>query len=299
VKADGQLLIRSVYGERVLWRTRTNIILDEALQDALAPLLAAYPALADPAWESERSLQFELCLARQRIVVAYPHDRLILVGASSHANLEPRPWIEVTQIAASLGCEVARTLPLAGASVREWSAQVEEWARAGLVDEGVVLRDESGYPRLRLKSSVYERAFRLRYDYPPAALYRCWQKERGRKKATEVEAAVFKNLAVAPEDVRCVRESLAAFATGEENVNARCQELQAVVGQARGQVSRSQFAKSVNASYDTPEGPALLSLWDGDEAAALVALGAHALNRLCERLSAASSIAASSIAASS
>jgi hypothetical protein len=292
-KADGQLLIRAVYENRVTWRTRSNITIDEAAERALAPLLAAHPLLSDSSWQDKNSLQFELCLARQRIVVAHPQDRLILVGASAHTSLLPLPWSQVSAIAEDSGCELAATLPLTGTTTRAWTRAVEEWARAHLLDEGVVIRDESGYPRLRLKSSAYERAFRLRYEYPPAAIYRSWQKEKNRKSGSEIAPAVLKALTVNPADTTQVLASLQAFENKDEQVLAQLQELKVIVEAARATSSRSAFAKTA-AAYATPLGPVALKLWDGDEAGALTALSAHAINRLHEHLSALTIIAPAS-----
>jgi hypothetical protein len=95
---------------------------------------------------------------------------------------------------------------------------------------------------------------------------------------------VLKSLEVFPEDQEKVKQSIAAFLAVQDACHARLRELAEIVTKEKLRTSRGVFAREVASQYATPEGPALLKLWDEDERGAAAALTSYAVNRLCEQL---------------
>jgi hypothetical protein len=270
IKYDGQLLIRYVSGS-VHFRTRTSFNVDPSLLQPLQEMLKLYPTLNDPNWHPELSLQFEFCLKRNRIIVSYDKDLLILIGASENKSLSPLPWEDIQDIANEAGLTVSPTISLKGSNLKEWLDEVEELDAQGVL----------------LKSNRYKRAFRMRYDYPPGALYKALERENKRTKnktSDEVLQAALASLKVVSEDKEAITAALLLIVKKEEDCKKRPQELEEVVKTSKQITTRGVFARETASQYEIPEGPCLLKLWDNDAQAALQALTSHALNRLYEDL---------------
>jgi hypothetical protein len=159
-KVDGSLVIRSVVGGEVLWRTRGSWGMGP-FEEPVLGVAARHPALADPSFEPGRSLLFEFTSSSPslRVVLAHKEDSLTLLGAVSHADLGLAWRDELEGIAAACGVPLVQTVSLTG-SLRDWKREVGSWAGR----EGVVIRLPRGQ-MMKLKAKSYLELHRLKTHF--------------------------------------------------------------------------------------------------------------------------------------
>lgn len=88
LKYDGSCLIRSVYKDEVMFRTRGSLgyeYHDEA-QNEMGVFIDKYPKLLDPTWQADKSLLFEWLTPEFQIVIKYEEVDLRLLGAVDHGH---------------------------------------------------------------------------------------------------------------------------------------------------------------------------------------------------------------------
>lgn len=88
LKYDGSCLIRSVYKDKVMFRTRGSLAYnyhDEA-NNEMDIFMDRYPILLDPEWQADKSLLFEWLTPDFQIVIKYEKADLRLLGAVHHGH---------------------------------------------------------------------------------------------------------------------------------------------------------------------------------------------------------------------
>lgn len=287
VKHDGQLLIRAVYDGQVQWRSRNSMRVDDSLQEGLQQQLQQYPQLQDPQWMADHSLQFEYVSDRHRILVEYPANQLLLIGASDHKTLRPLPWSQVQQAAQSSGVPLPQTVALTGSTLQEWQQQVAIWDKEGTIGEGIVLRDSSGAPRLRLKTRTYQQQWQRRYDHPPAAIVCAWLRGNG-------QADWSKRLPSLNDDPTYRDECQQQLHTLQQQVTDEISMLQATADEHQS-LTTKKFSQTVSSPLGNPQGPALLLLRAGKQQKAQEHLWSFYANRWAAQQDAQTVVAAPSV----
>jgi len=160
-KLDGSLLIRSVIDGRVHLRTRGQIDSGEHGQEAWRVIKDKYPVLADPSFQSESSLLFELVSPSYRIVINYPEADLVLIGAVAHGDLSQLPTPQLQRLAADNQLRLVELVELPR-DPKQLIETVAEWKD----HEGVVARTTDslhGEVLVKVKSADYLARHRLRF----------------------------------------------------------------------------------------------------------------------------------------
>jgi hypothetical protein len=164
-KIDGTLVIRSVVRGEVIFRTRGTIDGGEYGSDIRRIVEKRYPLLLDPEFEPESSLLFEFVSPHYRIVILYPQEDLIFLGAVNHRTLTLAKENELRALAAEAGLNLvpSHSLPR---SLKELHDEVSSWD----IDEGVVCRFADGQEMIKVKSASYLARHRLRFSLTPRSV---------------------------------------------------------------------------------------------------------------------------------
>jgi len=159
LKYDGSCLIRSVYKGEVFFRTRGSLQYKyhDNAQPEMQQFLAKYPKLADPTWETGRSLLFEWVTPSFQIVIPYEEADLFLLGAVDHghrhySHLRYSTMEELEPISAESGIKLIEYHVID--SVKKWHEFYHETLNHREI-EGYVLRMDNEQNLVKVKSTPY------------------------------------------------------------------------------------------------------------------------------------------------
>ena len=171
VKIDGSLIVRSVYQERVLLRTRGAFGYEhQANATEIEACMKRYPRLLDPTYLPEYSLLLEWVSPTNVIILKYPQPDLILVGAISHQDLRYLRLSDLQTVAAEL------RVPL----VEFFRLDQEGWAslyKSLAVDkarEGYVVRLHGEQALVKVKCAPYLAKHAFKYGMSAGKLVDLW-----------------------------------------------------------------------------------------------------------------------------
>ena len=159
LKYDGSCLIRSVYKDKVMFRTRGSLAFTyhDGAQAEMDAFVSKYPRLLDPSWESNRSLLFEWLTPDFQIVIKYEEADLRLLGGVDHGHrhfthLRYLKMEELEPISQECGISLIEYYAID--SVQGWHHFYRE-----VVDhkeiEGYVLRLDDEQALVKVKSQPY------------------------------------------------------------------------------------------------------------------------------------------------
>jgi hypothetical protein len=164
-KEDGSLCIRSVFGGRVVMRTRGTLFGgksddgSETYGERFHRVAAArYPRLLDPLWMPDVSLLLEYVAPDNAIVVRYKKDDLVFLGGVEHSIPSIIPWETVVRIAAEGGLRLVELRELPSDPILLLK-EVKEWRT-----EGVVARCCGDQVLVKVKSAWYLANHRMKYS---------------------------------------------------------------------------------------------------------------------------------------
>lgn len=165
-KLDGSLAIRSVIDREVIFRTRGSLDFNSEHCKAIRACAGLrYPQLLDPEFEAGRSLLFEFVSPSFRIVLPYPEDDLVLVGAVRHTDFQMADMPELRQL--------AHNHELRLVEIVELPRHPDELLRT-VHDlegkEGIVARCDHGQTLVKLKGAEYLTRHRLRFSLSARAV---------------------------------------------------------------------------------------------------------------------------------
>ena len=159
LKYDGSCLIRSVYKGEVFFRTRGSLKYQyhDNAQPEMDQFLVKYPKLADPTWETGRSLLFEWVTPSFQIVIPYEEADLFLLGAVDHghrhySHLRYSTMEELEPISAESGIKLIEYHVID--SVKKWHEFYHETLNHREI-EGYVLRMDDEQNLVKVKSTPY------------------------------------------------------------------------------------------------------------------------------------------------
>jgi len=174
-KLDGSLMIRSVVGGEVHWRTRGAESVGEFgganFYAMMREVDADWEALEDPEIHADRSCLFELTHPKNHIVLRYDEPRLTALGWVDLDDLTPQLGApESSHIAECFGCWMPEYFP-----AESGAAALSAVAQARLGAEGFVcqMRTADGTPHLvKFKSAEYMRLHSLKQHASPEKIAR-------------------------------------------------------------------------------------------------------------------------------
>jgi len=156
-KYDGTLIIRSVIGGQVIFRTRGTVFGRQFGEAAREIAENKYPQLLNVDYFPDISLLFEYIGPDNRVVVEYESSDLVLIGAIKHRNLTPITWSELEQIDSSLN--LAETHSLQDKTLEEINDFLSNYPN---LIEGLVVRINGQLTKI--KTEDYLRLHRLKSE---------------------------------------------------------------------------------------------------------------------------------------
>jgi hypothetical protein len=250
-KYDGSLLIRSLLRGQPYFRTRNALDAESYDAPTRAVAAARYPALLDPTFAVGLSLHLEYVSPRTRVVLDYPEDDLVLLGAIENASLRLLSVAEVDELALAAG--LRRPERVAAQAIGPTVAAIQAAADADAEHEGWVARwgDER---LLRIKGRPYIEAFRRRFELNPERVFAAVDRKGDR-------AAVKRYLGLKEADALegYVDELYDAYAGLNATVAAELDVLQSLLAEHAG-LTRARLWRDVGATLEEPRGAALMHL---------------------------------------
>lgn len=152
-KLDGSMVSPCRIGNHIRWMTKMGITDTSMEAEVHVAKNPKYALIARMAYDRDLTLIFEWCSNKNRIVLDYPVDRLVLTAVRFNDNGKYMPYDELKQLAAGFDIPV----------VQAWShEQIQKMGtligiiRAAEGTEGVVVRFEDGH-MVKVKSDWYVR----------------------------------------------------------------------------------------------------------------------------------------------
>lgn len=171
LKVDGSTLIRSVYNDTVMFRTRGSFgyeFLDNA--DEIPEFCKRYPQLADPTMYRNYSLLFEWVSPRNVIVIKYPEPELHLIGAVLHVNMTYVDMTELGAIARSIKCPLVQNFRM---DEKGWESLQGTLEKNNDI-EGYVIRMHNEQTLVKVKCAPYLTKHALKSNLTTEKLTDLW-----------------------------------------------------------------------------------------------------------------------------
>lgn len=158
-KLDGSMITPIPIGDHVRWGTKMGIT-DVAMQvEVFVAENSRYVKLAETYVRLRQTPIFEWCSRKQRIVVDYPKDQLVLVAVRENVTGEYVDYETLWEIGREFGVPVCGVSP--DSSVKD-GAKFAKYVRGlGSGLEGVVIRFNDGH-MLKIKTDDYVRIHRAK-----------------------------------------------------------------------------------------------------------------------------------------
>lgn len=176
-KMDGSLIIRTVIGDKIHWRTRGNVELGEDFAEPLMKLISEkYPNALEPTFYNKVSLLFEYTSPLNRIILNYDEPKLTSLGYMSYEAGVPKFCGNkniVTEISNTLSVDAVEFHEMPN-NLEEVLDQVRKWSKK----EGVVIWAEMSDGSMlltKIKCEEYIRLHALRFQMSGDKLRKfCW-----------------------------------------------------------------------------------------------------------------------------
>lgn len=149
-KLDGSMITPFRSNGEMRWGTKMGST------DVAAPVVAfvrvktGYEDLARHLLDQDQTPIFEWCSRKQKIVIDYPEDRLILTAVRDNKTGRYDDYDRLREIGARYGVEVARSLPGSVANIQRFLAEAQDLEGA----EGYVIRFADGH-MVKVKGAWY------------------------------------------------------------------------------------------------------------------------------------------------
>lgn len=268
MKADGTLVIRSVYKGNVIWRTRGTF--DGGRFKKLIEKFVSknHPELNDPKILSDSSLLFEFLTTENDYsnVLATDKEQMFLLGEISHADLSLATRKEKEELAKNHNLEVIPEHSLSGINgLQQLSKDVACWEK----EEGIVVRFSNEQKLIKVKSKSYLELHRLKHGMDEKAIadkikadkisnQKEWETSLEKSGADHELIEATKELAA-----KQIEAAKKASATFEELLD----EVDIIAIQKSG--NRQKVIKEIHARYEDEQiRQAALLIFDGQEGAA-------------------------------
>jgi RNA ligase len=158
-KLDGSMITPMLMpdGETIRWGTKmgiTDVAMGAELFVANHP---QYECLAEDGLDNGFTPIFEWCSRKQRIVVDYPEDRLVLTAIRNNVTGEYHSYDRLVRAAATYNVEVVKTYP---GTAESMSHLIEETRGAEGI-EGYIIRFDDGH-MLKIKGEWYVKLHKVK-----------------------------------------------------------------------------------------------------------------------------------------
>lgn len=164
-KIDGTLLIRSVFDNEVIFRTRGTLYGGEDSDEQAAfgerfkkVAKEKYPILLDPSFMFDRSLLFEYIAPTNLVVIRYKEEDLIFLGFVKHDDLSVGKWLETQKISTDYNLNLVN-LHVLPREPLQLINEIKTWK-----DEGIVARCNDDQIFVKIKSAYYLANHRMKFS---------------------------------------------------------------------------------------------------------------------------------------
>jgi RNA ligase len=156
-KLDGSMVTPIQVDSHIRWGTKmgvTDVAMNAEVYVALNP---QYSEFADFIMSWDSTPIFEWCSPKNRIVVEYPHDRLVLIAIRDNVSGEYRSYQNMCDLAALHGIEVVKAYPGSASSMQQLLDNTKELQGA----EGYIIRFDNGH-MVKVKGEWYVRIHKVK-----------------------------------------------------------------------------------------------------------------------------------------
>lgn len=196
LKLDGSLLIRSVYKDKLILRTRGSFSYEH--HDATAPEMDTfkqrYPRLFDTSLYNERiHLLFEWVTPNNQIVIRYDQPEIYLLGAIQENHGGVKRYLtmdELKPIAADIGIQLVEHFEIN--NIKDWYNFYQATIDARDI-EGYVLRMEDEQKLVKVKAKLYIAKHALKSELSFKKMVEMWI-QMGCNKSHETILAQLQNM---------------------------------------------------------------------------------------------------------
>jgi RNA ligase len=155
-KLDGSMVSPCRVRNHIRWMTKMGITDTSMEAEAFVAKNPKYALVARMAYDRDLTLIFEWCSNKNRIVLDYPDDRLVLTAVRFNDNGKYMPYDELKQLAAGFD------IPL----VQAWDSRITHDVLTKIVRqseniEGVVVRFDDGH-MVKIKADWYVRIHKVK-----------------------------------------------------------------------------------------------------------------------------------------
>jgi RNA ligase len=155
-KLDGSMVSPCRVRNHIRWMTKMGVTDTSMEAEAFVAKNPKYALVARMAYDRDLTLIFEWCSNKNRIVLDYPDDRLVLTAVRFNDNGKYMPYDELKQLAAGFD------IPL----VQAWDSRITHDVLTKIVRqseniEGVVVRFDDGH-MVKIKSDWYVRIHKVK-----------------------------------------------------------------------------------------------------------------------------------------
>jgi hypothetical protein len=258
-KLDGSLIVRSVIDGQVFWRSRGALTANDYSQAAQKVAEAKYPALIDPNFFKEGSIQLEFVSPQFRVILPYQEDDLVLIGAARHSDLKQFKVPELEKLAKDNDLNIVELISLPHHPEQLIEA-VQDWKER----EGVVARCRDGQVFVKIKAADYLAKHRLKFALTARAIREvCLDREVKTLKDFE---GYLNELGADWELVEDSKPLVETFISAYQAAESRLAELEKEAAQmSEAHPTRKQFAIEYATKLPGSETAAAFNLLDGDK----------------------------------
>jgi RNA ligase len=156
-KLDGSMITPLWLGDHLRWGTKAGVTDVAMLAEDYVSTRPQYEEFAEDCRDSYYTPIFEFCSRRQRIVVDYPTDQLVLLAVRHNNTGEYVPYTEMLKHAAWYGIPVVKVYPGTVESMKHLVSTVVGEQEG----EGWIVRFDDGH-MVKIKNELYVRLHKVK-----------------------------------------------------------------------------------------------------------------------------------------
>jgi RNA ligase len=156
-KLDGSMITPIQVTSHIRWGTKMGITDVSMNAEVFVSRNTQYQDFADYIMSFDSTPIFEWCSPKNRIVVEYPHDRLVLIAIRDNVSGEYRSYQNMCDLAAQYNIEVVKAYSGSASSMQQLLDTTKELQGA----EGYIIRFDNGH-MVKIKGEWYVRIHKVK-----------------------------------------------------------------------------------------------------------------------------------------
>jgi len=156
-KLDGSMITPIQVDTHIRWGTKMGITDVSMNAEVFVSRNTNYQEFADYIMSFDSTPIFEWCSPKNRIVVEYPHDRLVLIAIRDNVSGEYRSYQNMCDLAAQYGIDIVKAYSGNASSMQQLIDSTKELQGA----EGYIIRFDNGH-MVKIKGEWYVRIHKVK-----------------------------------------------------------------------------------------------------------------------------------------